>query len=86
VVRPGARTRPGTGGGRWAGRGTRFVGAVDAPAAARRARARAGLPARKRRPKLGDVAVFRAVKYAWPNLAGRRPASGGVGVALHEKS
>ena len=41
AVRPGARVRPGPGGGLWAGRGTRFVGAVDAPAVARRARGRA---------------------------------------------
>ena len=64
TVRPGARARPGTGSGRWVGRGARFVGAVDAPAAARRARARAGLPAQKRRPKLGGVVIFIAVKYA----------------------
>ena len=36
AVRPRARVPPGPGGGRRAGRGTRFVGAVDAPAAALR--------------------------------------------------
>ena len=46
TVRPGARARPGTGSGRWVGRGARFVGAVDAPAAGPRdARARARGPA-----------------------------------------
>ena len=34
AARSGARVRPGPDGGLWAGRGTRFVGAVDAPAVA----------------------------------------------------